>query len=54
MQPVDEHRQALHRERQWARVARTQLSHEAHQHHQVLSEVREGAARERRLHIVRH
>lgn len=49
-QAGDEHKLALHRERQWARVTRSQLSQEARQHHRTLASIREGAARDRRLH----
>lgn len=50
VQAADEHRLALHRERQWARMSRSQVSQEARQHHRVLVQIREGAARDRRLH----
>lgn len=49
-QAADEHRQALQQERQWTRMVRTQLNREARMHHHALSEIREGAARERHLH----
>lgn len=47
---LDEHRQVLRQERQWARSHRKRLSQDARQHHQVLSQVREHAARDRRIH----
>ena len=49
-QAAGEHRLALHRERQSARMSRSRLSQEARQHHRVLAEIREGASRDRRLH----
>lgn len=49
-QAAGEHRLALHRERQWARMSRSQVRQEARQHHRVLAQIREGAARDRRLH----
>ncbi len=47
---ADEHKRALDREQQWARAARAQLNEEARQHHRVLAQIRDGAARDRRLH----
>lgn len=47
---LDEHRQVLQQERQSARSHRKRLSQDARQHHQVLSQVREHAARDRRIH----
>ncbi len=47
---TDEHKRPLHRERQWTRTSRAQLSVEARQHHQVLAQIREGVARDHRLH----
>ncbi len=46
----DEHKLALHRERQSGRVTRSRLRQEARQHHRTLASIREGAARDRRLH----
>lgn len=47
---ADEHKRALDREQQWVRTSRAQLSEEARQHHRVLAQIRDGAARDRRLH----
>jgi len=48
--PADEHTRALTREQQGVRAARAQLDEEARQHHRILAQIREGAARDRRLH----
>lgn len=47
---ADEHKRALDREQQWVRASRAQLNEEARQHHRVLAQIRDGAARDRRLH----
>lgn len=47
---TDEHKRALDREQQWVRASRVQLDEEARQHHRVLAQIRDGAARDRRLH----
>ena len=47
---ADEHKRALDREQQWVRASRAQLDEEARQHHRVLAQIRDGAARDRRLH----
>lgn len=46
----DEHTRSLRQERLAARAARTRLSEEARQHHRILSQIREGASRDRRMH----
>ncbi len=47
---TDEHKRALDREQQWVRASRVQLDEEARQHHRVLAQIRDGVARDRRLH----